>query len=352
MAVPAPIPTPDLTRFNQLIKQNELNQQVANQLYQVLSTCEIVMLCDDSSSMSKCLAEEGTDPFAPKRTTRWLELKRLAAGLIDFVTSINPAGLDIYFLNRPMIKGVTNIAGLQSTFNTPPDGGTPLIGALNRIYYDKRDIPSNKNLLIIVISDGEPTDGSRSDLYNTLVNKRNNVHISFTECTDNAEDMEYLDAWDGLIRNFDNTEDYREELARIKNIQGNQFKYDFTDHIVRILLCTFLRWYFNLDQVKVSQNVSLPSPIQQFQPPPAQVYQQPPPQQFQQPPPQPYQTPVVVATQTTTTYPATAPPPRQEQYQTPVAVATQTTTTYPATAPPSYPPPSYPRKKKSDCVIV
>ena len=164
--------------------------------------------------------------------------------------------------------------------------------------------------------------------------------------------MEYLDQFDGLVRNFDNTEDYREELAKIKRIQGAQFRYSKTDHVLKILLATFVRWYFNLDQVKVSQNAPLPAPIQQFQPPQAQVYQQPPPQQFQQPPPQPYQTPVVLATQTTTTtYPATAPP-RQASYQTPVAVATQTTTTYPATVSPSYPPPSYPRKKKSDCVIV
>ena len=155
MAVPVPIPAPDLTRFNQLVKQNEFNPQVANQLYQVLSTCEVVLLCDDSSSMTKFLLEEGADPFAPKQVTRWLELKTLASIIIEFVTSINPAGLDIYFLNRPTIRNVTSVAGLQATFNAPPDGGTPLIGALNRIYYDKRDIPSNKNLLIAVITDGE-----------------------------------------------------------------------------------------------------------------------------------------------------------------------------------------------------
>lgn len=332
------VPAPDLTRFNQLVKQNELSQQVANQLYQVLSTCEIVMLCDDSDSMNKAICEEGTDPFAPKRTTRWLELKRLAAILIDFVTSINPAGLDIYFLNRPTIANVTNVSGLQNTFNTPPNGGTPLIGALNRIYYDKRDIPSNKNLLVICITDGEPTDGTRNDLYNTLVNKRSNVHISLAECTDNAEDMEYLDAWDGLIRNYDNTEDYREELARIKNIQGNQFKYDFTDHVVRILLCTFVKWYFNLDQVKVSQNAPLATPVRQFQPPPpVQMYSAPAPVPMPAPGPMPAPMPM----------PMPAPMPAPAPVMAPVMV-TQTST-YSSSSSPS---PSYPRKKKSSCTIV
>ena len=256
----------DMARFNQLVKQNELRPDIAQQLLHVLSNCEIVMLCDDSDSMNKAIAEEGTDPFAPKRSTRWLELKKLAAIIIDFVTAINQSGLDIYFLNRPPIHNVTNVAGLQSTFNNVPNGGTPLIGAINQIYQNKANLPPNKNLLIVVITDGEPTDGSRSDLYNILIHKRPNFHISFAECTDNAEDMEYLDQWNTMIQNFDNTEDYREELARVKNVQGNQFKFDFTDYVIKILLATFVRWYFNLDQVKVGQNAPICSPIQQFQP--------------------------------------------------------------------------------------
>jgi hypothetical protein len=90
-------------------------------------------------------------------------------------------------------------------------------------------------------------------LYNTLVDitRSGNVHVSFAECTDNAEDMEYLDAWDGCIKNFDNTDDYREELQRVKMVQGMQFKFDYTDYVIKILLATFVRWYFNLDQVKV-----------------------------------------------------------------------------------------------------
>lgn len=259
-------PVLDFSRFNALVKQNELNKNVADQLYTVLSNCEIVMLCDDSDSMTKPIAEEGTDPFAPKRSTRWMELKKLASIIIDFVTAINPQGLDIYFLNRPKICNVTNVGGLQNAFNIPPNGGTPLIGAINQIYYDKQNVPPNKNVLLVVITDGEPTDGSRNDLYNTLINKRPNVHVSFAECTDNAEDMEYLDAWDGLIRNFDNTDDYREELARVKMMQGQQFKFDFTDYVIKILLATFVRWYFNLDQCRVAQNVFLPTPVQQFQP--------------------------------------------------------------------------------------
>jgi hypothetical protein len=302
-------PTVDLTRFNQLVKQNELNPAIAEQLYTVLTTCEIVLLCDDSDSMSKPIAEEGTDPFAPKRSTRWGELKKLAASIIDFVTATNPAGLDIYFLNRPGLANVTSSAGLQNVFTTPPAGDTPLVGALGKIYVDKANV-TGKNLLIIVITDGEPTDGdpaigSRRSLYYTLMNKQQNVHISFAECTDNADDMEYLDAWDGQIQNFDNTEDYREELNRIKLVQGQQFKFDFTDYVIKILLATFVRWYFNLDQVKVTQTIAMPVSTTQFQP--AQSVP------FAQPVQQAYQTTTVVQ-QVQPQYANVANPAQQQQY--------------------------------------
>jgi len=204
--------------------------------------------------MAQPIAEEGTDPFAPKRSTRWLELKKLSATIIEFVTAISVNGLDIYFLNREKRSAVNSMIGLQTAFSAAPSGGTPLIATLRQIYYDKINIASkDRKLLIIVVTDGEPTDGSRTDLYNTLVEitRGGNVHVSFAECTDNAEDMEYLDAWDGCIKNFDNTDDYREELQRVKMVQGMQFKFDYTDYVIKILLATFVRWYFNLDQVKV-----------------------------------------------------------------------------------------------------
>lgn len=249
----------ELSKFDLLVKRNELNSTVANLLYDILSTCEVVLLCDDSDSMISPIAEEGTDPFAPTSSTRWRELKKLASIIIQFITAIKETGLDIYFLNRDKICGVNTIVGLQDTFNKPPTGGTNLVKSLMEIYNDKKDILSYKKLLIVVITDGEPVDGTnnardnlRSTIEYMVSNSNNNLHLSFTECTDNAEDMSYLDQWNGNIFNFDNTDDYREELQRVKLTQGTKFKFDYTDYVVKILLCTFVRYYFNLDMVKVN----------------------------------------------------------------------------------------------------
>jgi len=62
-------------KFANLIKMFELPTQTASQL-QILANTKIVMLCDDSSSMGSPIAEEGTDPFALKTSTRWGELKK------------------------------------------------------------------------------------------------------------------------------------------------------------------------------------------------------------------------------------------------------------------------------------
>jgi uncharacterized protein YegL len=242
----------DESRFDLLVKQNELTLEVATQLKQVLSTCDVILVCDDSGSMKSTIVEGNTN----KQTTRWLELKKLAAVIIEFVTAINPNGLDIYFFNRPTLRNVTDLTGLQQTFNDLPNGSTPLIGTLRKIFRERANLPDDRQLLVIVITDGEPTDGNHEDLFSVLYYKPSNVHVSFAECTDNEEDMAYLDRWDGVIRNFDNTDDYREELARVKAVQGPQFKFDYTDYVIKILLATFVRWYFNLDQTQVSSQVS------------------------------------------------------------------------------------------------
>jgi hypothetical protein len=238
-------------KFEVFIKKNELKPDVAQKLKTVLTTSEIVLLCDDSTSMTTEILEEDQDPFSPNKTTRWMELKKLAAEIIKAVTSINPNGLDIYFLNRPKICNVTDISGLQYVFSTNPSGGTPLTKSINKIYSDKKNIPQDKNLLILVITDGEPTDDTsnpRQNLFNTLVNKKNNVHVSFAECTSDEESMAYLDEWDNKIKNFDNTDDYREELKKVKKINGSQYKFDYCDYVIKIILATFYREYFNIDQ--------------------------------------------------------------------------------------------------------
>ena len=245
-AEPPPDYPADMTAFNSLVRRYELSPLVSSQLLEVLRHREIVLLCDDSSSMLNTVVEEGNDPFASNNSTRWQLLKRIAASIIDFVASTTHHGLDLYFLKRPTVRNVTSAQGLQAVFQQPPDEmGTPLISALRRVYDEKR---GHRGLLIVVITDGEPNDGSRDDLRRTLLAKPSDCHVSFAEATDNEDDMQYLDAMKGTIPLFDNTDIYRLECQRVKNLQGLQFKFDWTDYVIKILLATFIPQYWNVDQ--------------------------------------------------------------------------------------------------------
>jgi len=248
------------SKWDLLVRSYEMTPQVSGQLGEVLNTTEIVLLLDDSGSMNANVidANYGNNQMNNNygnnvvQQTRWLELKRLAAEVIRIVTAVEKqSGLDIYFLNRGVVKNVTDMSGLQQYFSNPPSGGTPLMGCLNQIYNDKKFVlGSGRKLLIVVVTDGEPSDCSHIQLQELLSTLTSNadVHVSFAECTDQEEDMAYLDRWDGVIKNFDNTEDFREEQRKVKMCMGQNFKFDYNDYVVKILLATFIRWYFNLDQ--------------------------------------------------------------------------------------------------------
>ena len=99
----------DMPVFQALVQRHELTPMVAQQLLDVLQHREIVLLCDDSSSMLNTVVEEGNDPFASNNSTRWQLLKRIAASIIDFVTSVSHHGLDLYFLKRPTVNNCTSV---------------------------------------------------------------------------------------------------------------------------------------------------------------------------------------------------------------------------------------------------
>lgn len=242
-------------RFDLLMERRELDCKTANDLRQYIPSCKVVLLADDSTSMSNVIAEEGNNPFAPRNSTRWMELQKLAAILIEFVTALTPQGLDLYFLNRKGVFNATSVADCGPSFQTPPDGKTPLCAALSNIFRTVTVQPG-QTLLILVLTDGCPSDGTLSDFLNLLLQMPKNVHVSMVELTDDESDMEWLDQLDGVVSNFDNTDDYREEVARVMQKQGPQFKFNRNDYVAKILLATFSRWYFNLDQNNNNVNVN------------------------------------------------------------------------------------------------
>jgi len=248
--------------FKLWVKNNEIAQETARHLISVLTRVKIVMLVDDSSSMGQNIVEPGaqTNLFAntQNQKTRWMEAQQAAVALVNMITALpNQHSFDVWFLNRGKVLGVNKPNDLQAVFNAGPYNGTPLVSTLSNIFNTYSNL-TNQGIpvLTLVLSDGEPSGSINEtidNLYSTLYNKPREHHVSFIECNDNEEEMIWMDALDGRVFNFHNSDDYRLELQRVKAQQGSSFKYTYTDYIISAVLSTFIPAYFMLDQNKAAR---------------------------------------------------------------------------------------------------
>ncbi|CAF1142993.1 unnamed protein product [Adineta steineri] len=230
-------------RLNQVIQQYEINQQFAARL-QTLGNCEIVLLCDDSGSMNT--------PIQGTNQTRWDELKSLVNIIVDISSVMDSNGIDVYFLNREPMLNVTDTRYVRQVFNTPPQGLTPLVPALRRILASKRNQTNEKKLLILVATDGAPTNEygqvDIGALEGVLRHERTpQTYVTFLACTDDLQAVNYLSNWDKMMPNIDVIDDYRSERAEIQRTRGGNFPFSFGDYIVKSLLGAIDPWFDSLD---------------------------------------------------------------------------------------------------------
>ena len=210
-----------------------------------LEAFDIVLICDDSGSMTSPTTYPNQNPFAP-RQSRWDELRFVTKIVVDIATTLDDDGVDIYFLNRPHIKNVTRSEQIEQVFVAPPRGYTPIARTLRQVLRDKASLgvgENRKKLLIVIATDGEPTDDTgrvdKHTLYNVLMYERrpiNTIHVAFVACTDDDAVMAYLNEWDNVIPNLDVVDDYHSERGEILRVQGPNFPFSRGDWVCKILL--------------------------------------------------------------------------------------------------------------------
>merc|ERR1712217_140072 len=145
----------------------------------VLRNYEIVIIADDSGSISM------QDPGP--RASRWEELKETLGLIVEIGTCFDETGLDIYFLNRPKVCGVSgrSHAGFQSSLLDPPRGSTPLT---EKVYEVAEDCVGAKPVLLMILTDGVPNGGHDmfASAIRNLVTKRStpqNFRVQIMACT-------------------------------------------------------------------------------------------------------------------------------------------------------------------------
>ena len=222
------------TAWDLYCMQAEVRPDTQADLYDAVAKSKIVLLLDDSGSMSTRITPQASSSPVGAITTRWTELMGDTANIVQLVTSVNPRGVDVHFMNRQGKLGVTDASQLAPLFLNGPSGGTPMIGLFRRMYDMYRG--ESGRVLLILVTDGEPSDGSYSDLFRVLTNKPDNFYVSFVECNDNEEEMDYLTGWDTRIARFHNQEDYGEELRLVRQVQGQNNKFTRANYVQMIVL--------------------------------------------------------------------------------------------------------------------
>ena len=136
------------------------------------------------------------------------ELKQTVSIVVDLASVFDPDGVDVYFLNREPMFHVRNSSELENVFVMEPEGrykvrffiddyylnhflgSTPIVPVLRQVLKDKRNHIYERNLLILLATDGVPTDEKeRTDirtLEHVLRNERqptNKIPVTIIVCT-------------------------------------------------------------------------------------------------------------------------------------------------------------------------
>ena len=242
-------------RLRQIVQRYEISDKFTNKL-QMLHGFKIVYIFDDSGSMNTPLEDSPLNSTGNlMKARRWDELQYYSTISLEIATLFNSGGCDVYFLNRGIVRNVRSHLDLQSYFQNPPQGFTPLKDTFNLVISDNYEAARERKLLVIMITDGEPTDrsGVKSEIneFRKCLAERNpinNIYVTIVACTDDDNSMAYLDKWDRQIRNLDVVDDYRNERDQIRKAQGNQFPFSYGDYAVKSLIGSIDPELDNLDE--------------------------------------------------------------------------------------------------------
>eukprot|EP00756_Hemistasia_phaeocysticola_P063715 Hpha_TRINITY_DN7190_c0_g1::TRINITY_DN7190_c0_g1_i1::g.29833::m.29833 len=212
---------------------------------QTLTEYDIVFLADDSGSMNV------TETTAGVTQTRWKELQGTLSALIDFASYFDDDGTDIYFLNRPGLEAVTDGKDprIGACFQSNPRGTTPLAARFRWVVESR---PTNKPLLVIIATDGEPDEGVATFVATArmlLTIPGRNVRLGIMACTQDDRAVGWLNQLDDdpiVGDKVDVCDDYESERGEVLK-SGKVSRFLLSDYYVKAMLGPLLSKYDNMD---------------------------------------------------------------------------------------------------------
>jgi hypothetical protein len=139
-------------------------------------------------------------------------------------------------------------------FQNPPAGYTPIPRVFSQILRDKAAIIAEKKMLLLIATDGQPTNDvgndATSEFFNCLKTRSPNVYVSIIACTDDEAFMRYLNEIDRIVPSVDVNDDYVSEKKEVQMAQGTNYAFSFGDYVVKTLLGSIDPVFDTLDEVR------------------------------------------------------------------------------------------------------
>jgi hypothetical protein len=227
-------------KLQSILDKHEVTIVKKDQLV-VLEDYNFVVICDDSESMKMSAKPKEQRKLGEKPLTRWMELQDGVTLLVDLLTVFRPEGIDVHFLNAGKVHSVKSATNdkLQSIFQGGPFGKTPLTSTLRSV---AQECESELPYIMFIFTDGEPDGGSRKfcrvveDVVAGHVNKKCSFRTQIMACSNNDEEIAWLQDLDDKSELIDVTDDYYNEKRKIVQIKGEGFSFTRSDWLIKAIL--------------------------------------------------------------------------------------------------------------------
>ena len=211
-----------------------------------LKDFKIALILDDSSSMN-------TVSLLDEKITRWNELFNFVKIAIEIITLFNQTGCDVHFLNSDSIINVKSVDQLSEVFENKPLGLTPLSSILKNVVAENPpESLGSKKLLIIIVTDGEPTnnlgDVDIAEFKKILLNRPDFCFTNIVACTDDVTSIGYLNGLDIELPRLDVIKDYKTEENEIKSVQRSDFQFAYGDYVTKAIIGSVFPELDSLDE--------------------------------------------------------------------------------------------------------
>lgn len=203
-----------MAKLEAVLARFEITIADANELV-VLQDYEMVIIADDSGSMSRSAEPAQMRQLGKPVKSRWGELCETIGEIVEIASCFDETGVDVYFLNRQPLLGVKHATdvGFTTAFQAPPRGGTPLTETLQRV---AQKCGEEQNTLLFILTDGEPNGGK--DPFIKMVRdvvSRHRVRIQIMACTSEEDEIGWLNDLDHQLGEVDVTDDFYSEKAEV-----------------------------------------------------------------------------------------------------------------------------------------